>query len=99
LVGVEAPCLSIETRAADGFAELHVRDNGCGVPESLRHRIFDPCFTTRGPDEGTGLGLAIAFDIAREHDGVLEERSGSEGGAWFVLRIPEAGRAGAGRAR
>lgn len=99
LADVEAPCLSIETCEVDGFAELHVRDNGCGIPESQRHRIFDPFFTTRGPDEGTGLGLAIAFDIAREHDGVLEARSGSEGGAWFALRIPAAGRAGAGRAR
>jgi signal transduction histidine kinase len=99
LADVEAPCLSIETRAAGGLVELHVRDNGRGIPDSLRHRIFDPFFTTRGPDEGTGLGLAIAFDIAREHDGVVEERSGSEGGAWFVLRIPEVGRAGAGRAR
>lgn len=99
LAEVPAPRLSIETREVDGFAELHVRDNGRGIPDSLRHRIFDPFFTTRGPDEGTGLGLAIAFDIAREHDGVLEERSGSEGGAWFALRIPAAGgRAGAGRA-
>ncbi len=90
LIGVEAPRLRIETREVDGFAELHVRDNGRGIPDSLRHRIFDPFFTTRGPDEGTGLGLAIAFDIAREHDGVLEERSGSDAGAWFALRIPAA---------
>ena len=97
---VDAPRLRIETCEVDGFVELHVRDNGRGIPDTLRHRIFDPFFTTRGPDEGTGLGLAIAFDIAREHDGVLEERSGPEGGAWFVLRIPlPERRAGAQRAR
>jgi PAS domain S-box-containing protein len=94
------PSIRIETIADRGFVELLVSDNGRGIPDAVRHRIFDPFFTTRGPHEGTGLGLAIAFDIAREHDGVLEERSGSEGGACFALRIPAAaGGAGAGRAR
>jgi two-component system, NtrC family, sensor kinase len=51
-------------------------------------RVFDPFFTTRGPDEGTGLGLAIAFDIAREHGGALEVSSRPGEGACFVLRLP-----------
>jgi signal transduction histidine kinase len=104
---VSEPRISIATRADAGFVELVVRDNGPGIPDGLRDRVFDPFFTTRGPDEGTGLGLAIAFDIAREHDGVLEERSGKKAGACFALRIPAAaspgegarGRAGRARAR
>ncbi len=48
-----------------------MRDDGPGVAEALRHRIFDPFFTTKGPERGTGLGSSIAFDIVREHGGVL----------------------------
>jgi signal transduction histidine kinase len=61
------------------------------VPETLRERVFDPFFTTKSPDQGTGLGLSLAFDIARDHGGVLEERSARGRGATFVLRLPTLG--------
>ena len=80
--------IQLATRARGGDVELEVRDNGPGVPEAVLDRVFDPFFTTRGPDEGTGLGLAIAFDIAREHGGALEVSSPPGQGATFVLRIP-----------
>jgi signal transduction histidine kinase len=88
----ERPSARIEVmlRRSGDEVEVSVRDNGPGIPAEVRDRIFDPFFTTRGPDEGTGLGLAIAFDIAREHGGVLEERASSGRGAWFVLRLPAA---------
>ena len=49
---------------------------------------YPPSATTRPPDQGTGLGLSLAFDIARDHGGVLEERSAPGSGATFVLRLP-----------
>jgi C4-dicarboxylate-specific signal transduction histidine kinase len=67
---------------------VQVRDNGPGVPEPHRHRVFDPFFTTRAPGEGTGLGLSIAFDIVREHGGELELGAAPEGGACFTIRLP-----------
>jgi signal transduction histidine kinase len=88
LVGVDGARIQVETRANGDEVELEVRDNGPGVPESVRDRVFDPFFTTRGPDQGTGLGLAIAFDIAREHGGALEVSSPPGQGASFVLRLP-----------
>jgi signal transduction histidine kinase len=75
----------------DGRSVLvQVRDNGPGIPEEHRHRVFDPFFTTRAPGEGTGLGLSIAFDIIREHGGELELGAAPEGGACFTIRLPAA---------
>jgi len=63
-------------------------DDGPGIPEAIRDRIFDPFFTTKGPEDGTGLGLSIAFDIVREHGGVLELKPGPRGGACFLALLP-----------
>ena len=75
--------------ALDGDAvAIRVSDNGPGIPDDVQERIFDPFFTTKGPDEGSGLGLAIAFDILRDHGGVLEVWSRPGSGAHFTARIP-----------
>jgi PAS domain S-box-containing protein len=80
--------IEVVTRLVGEVIEISVRDDGPGVPEALRHRIFDPFFTTKGPERGTGLGLSIAFDIVREHGGVLELRPTHDGGACFVAHLP-----------
>jgi PAS domain S-box-containing protein len=80
--------IAVETLARRGGVELHVSDNGPGIPEEIQDRIFDPFFTTKGPDEGTGLGLSIAFDIVREHGGSLEIVSRPGEGARFIVRLP-----------
>jgi signal transduction histidine kinase len=86
--GLDGGRIAVETRCDEGFVALEVEDNGPGVPPEVRERIFDPFFTTRDPDVGMGLGLSIAFDIAREHGGVLEECSHPGAGARFALRLP-----------
>ena len=52
-----------------GQGRLHLRDDGPGVPDHLRERIFNPFFTTR--ETGTGLGLAIVHRIVDAHDGTI----------------------------
>jgi PAS domain S-box-containing protein len=85
--------ITLAARLEDGQALVEVRDNGPGIPRELHERIFDPFFTTKDPDQGTGLGLAIAFDIARDHGGVIDVRSRPGEGATFCLRLPLSGSA------
>ena len=70
-----------------GFVRVSVADDGSGVPDDLRDRIFNPFFTTK--DSGTGLGLAIVHRIIELHGGriTVEDREG--GGAVFTIWLPQ----------
>ena len=70
---------------------ISVKDNGSGIPESLRQRIFDPFFTTKPAGQGTGLGLSITDAIVRKHGGTLELLDVPEGGTLAVIRLPRNG--------
>jgi signal transduction histidine kinase len=79
----------IETRTRGDVAEIAVRDNGSGVPEEFRERIFEPFFSTKPPEKGTGLGLALCHDLVTENGGQIELReSGTGAGSEFVIRLP-----------
>jgi two-component system nitrogen regulation sensor histidine kinase NtrY len=67
-------------------AAILVEDDGPGVPEEARSRIFDPYFTTKV--DGTGLGLAIVKKIVVEHGGGIDVGASELGGAKFVVRLP-----------
>jgi len=68
------------------FAAFCVEDDGAGIPESARERLFEPFFTTRG--EGSGLGLAIVRQVADAHGGWVEWAPREEGGSRFTLYLP-----------
>ena len=74
------------TRAVDGMVEISVADDGPGVPEELRERIFEPFFSTK--EGGTGLGLALVQQIALEQGGRVVLECPASGGTRFVLRLP-----------
>ena len=68
---------------------IRIKDNGYGMPESVRERIFDNLFTTKGVGKGTGLGLAIARAIVEEtHAGKLSCNSTVGEGTEFVIELP-----------
>lgn len=87
--------ITLRTRfdAAQHRAEIHVGDNGPGVPEPMRDLIFEPFQSTKG-QRGTGLGLAVARKLAREHGGDItlatpaEGDGAAKGGALFILWLP-----------
>ena len=67
------------------YAEVIVTDRGCGVPDEVRDRIFDPFFSTKFP--GRGMGLAVAAGIVTAHDGAVRVDS-SAAGSTFALVLP-----------
>ncbi|HSM12771.1 MAG TPA: ATP-binding protein [Thermoanaerobaculia bacterium] len=82
------PQILLSARAEDGRVELSVRDNGRGIPEAERARVFEIFFSTR--KGGTGLGLAIAERVARAHGGQLGFESDPGYGTRFWVDLPAA---------
>ncbi len=84
--GVATPVLTCDAVSRGERVVLRVRDNGPGVPEDVRARMFNPFFTTRAA--GTGLGLAIVHRIVDAHGGVVRVHNAQEGGAVVELELP-----------
>ena len=73
---------------AKGTTCVQVQDNGCGIPAEIRHRIFDPGFTTKGPGVGTGLGLSLCLQMIQKHDGELLVQSSPQKGTCMTVCLP-----------
>jgi signal transduction histidine kinase len=74
----------------DGGVRVWVTDNGPGLPDAVRGRLFEPFFTTRADHGGTGLGLAIAYGVVQAHGGRIEASSTPGSGAVFSIWLPVA---------
>lgn len=85
-VSAQADKLRLSYREDATTWSVSVADNGPGVPEEAREKIFEPFYTTR--NDGHGLGLAIARQIARAQGGRLEVGDADLGGALFTLTLP-----------
>ena len=70
---------------------LYVADDGPGVPDEDRERIFDPFFSTKDPGKGVGLGLAMVVRTVHESGGVVWVDRAREGGAIFKVFLPQVG--------
>ncbi len=86
------PTITVETRRVDDWVQVRVSDNGRGVAESERERIFEPFYTSKSTGDGhTGMGLSLSYDIVtRGHGGALSVESAAEGGVTFVISLPSA---------
>ncbi|WP_374111884.1 sensor histidine kinase [Phormidium yuhuli] len=86
----EATRITITTsKISDNRVRISIADNGAGIEESVREKIFNPFFTTKPIGKGTGMGLAIAYSIVVDkHDGSLVCSSYPGQGTEFVLEIP-----------
>jgi PAS domain S-box-containing protein len=84
--------IKIGTRPDGEYVVITVADTGCGIPEAIRDKIYDPFFTTKAIGKGTGQGLAIAHRIIRErHHGTIDCESTVGKGTRFVIRLPVTG--------
>lgn len=82
------PLVSIATRKDANKIVITVSDNGNGIPEAIRSKIFQPFFTTKPPGKGTGLGLSMSYDIiTKVHNGQLEVQSIENEGTTFSITL------------
>jgi signal transduction histidine kinase len=81
--------ISITTESLNnGWVEIRIADNGFGMTEEVKNRLFDPFYTTKPTGEGTGLGMYISYQVVQQHGGVLECWSQPAQGAEFFIQIP-----------
>jgi len=81
--------LSNRRSATESAIEISVKDNGNGIPETIKDKIFQPFFTTKPTGQGTGLGLSLAYDIVTKgHGGSLEVESTEGYGSEFRIILP-----------
>jgi C4-dicarboxylate-specific signal transduction histidine kinase len=81
--------IRLTARTTDsGGAMLTVRDWAGGIPSNALAHIFDPFYTTKGPDRGTGLGLAVSYSVIRDTGGQIEVEN-LDGGAAFKILFPK----------
>ncbi|MCW5313411.1 AAA family ATPase [Nostoc sp. KVJ3] len=82
-------CITIQTSVANEKVKIAITDNGKGMSESVKQKIFEHLFTTKAVGKGTGLGLAIARQIVEEiHGGKLSFNSVLGEGTEFIIEIP-----------
>jgi signal transduction histidine kinase len=83
------PTVTVRTRKTPEGVEISVSDNGNGIPEAIKDKIFQPFFTTKPTGEGTGLGLSMSYDIVTKgHGGQLKLESKQEAGTEFIVILP-----------
>jgi PAS domain S-box-containing protein len=87
---VDSGELRLETRLSDDakHIEMIFADNGCGIPDEMMEKIFQPFFTTKSQGRGTGLGLPIVKSIIEQHKGYIEVESDIGVGTKITVGIP-----------
>jgi len=89
------PVLSVSTKRLDDIVEVRIKDNGKGIPDEIKDKIFNPFFTTKAAGSGTGLGLSISFEIVVQgHGGELKAESKPGEYTEFIIRIPVGSKVG-----
>jgi signal transduction histidine kinase len=85
-----SPLLMVSTKNLKDTIEIRIKDNGNGIPASVKENIFNPFFTTKPTGEGTGLGLSLSFDIiTKVHGGNIKVESEEGKYTEFTIILPK----------
>ncbi len=83
------PLVKVTTKRSATNITIAIKDNGNGIPEKIRDKIFQPFFTTKPTGQGTGLGLSMSYEIiTKGHNGEIEVESKENIGTNFIITIP-----------
>ena len=74
--------------------QISIKDNGKGMNEETKKRLFEPFYTTKDVGEGTGLGLSISYGIIEQHNGKIDVFSSIGEGTEFLIYLPVNGKEG-----
>jgi two-component system, NtrC family, sensor kinase len=81
--------ISPDNSFARGKIQIIIKDNGNGIPDSVKDKIFQPFFTTKPTGQGTGLGLSLSYDIVTKgHGGELKVESKEDVGTELITILP-----------
>ncbi|WP_339724188.1 ATP-binding protein [Maribacter stanieri] len=82
------PIVAVSSKKSDKHITISVSDNGDGIPEKVKEKIFQPFFTTKPTGQGTGLGLSMSYDIVTKgHGGELQVESNEGEGTTFIINL------------
>jgi signal transduction histidine kinase len=83
------PTILVATKKLGDHIEIRVKDNGNGISERIKDKIFQPFFTTKDAGQGTGLGLSLVYDIiTKEHGGQIKVETNENHYTEFIIQIP-----------
>lgn len=80
--------ITISCEFIDGHIVVKLSDNGCGMDEQTRLKLFEPFYTTKPVGVGTGLGMAISFGIIEDHGGTISATSVKDEGTEISVKLP-----------
>ncbi|MEP1097570.1 MAG: ATP-binding protein [Cyclobacteriaceae bacterium] len=81
--------ITIYTEESDNEVAIRIKDNGVGIPDEIKDRIWEPFFTTKDVGVGTGLGMSITYGIIEKHGGKIELASEVGKGTEFAISLPK----------
>ncbi len=81
--------ITIYTEESQDDVVIRIKDNGVGIPDEIKNRIWEPFFTTKEVGVGTGLGMSITFGIIEKHGGKIELTSELGQGTEFAITLPK----------
>ena len=90
--GTFEPVVTVTTRDRGAAVEIRIRDNGTGIPDDVKAKMFNPFFTTKPAGEGTGLGLSMSHDIVvKQHGGTIDVATEPGQFTEFTIVLPRTG--------